>query len=163
MFSLARAKDPTRSQVIRDLDSDMSRTFTLHDDDASSADDLPQNEIEKRLQAQREMQMVSKASYSSFHHPFLVVSCSFLGFVSITVRLINPQLDLGTGRREYVTTNDKPLPRELRVSKQQLLRARKVEEEGTDAAKWAQENRPALTAWNSRSQVPLCYSELTST
>jgi hypothetical protein len=142
----------------------MSRTLTLHDDDASSADDLPQSEIEKRLQAQREMQMVSKASHFSFHHPFLVVSCSFLGFVSTTnVRLINPQLDLGTGRREYVTTNDKPLPRELRVSKQQLLRARKVEEEGTDAAKWAQENRPALTAWNSRSQVPLCYSELTST
>lgn len=58
-------------------------------------------------------------------------------------------LDLGTGRREYVTSHDKPIPRELRVSKEQLLRARKVNEEGTDAAKWYQQNKEALNAWNS--------------
>ncbi len=50
-----------------------------------------------------------------------------------------------------MTAHDKWLPPEFRISTQQLLRARQVEEEGTEAAKLFQENKSQVTAWNSES------------
>lgn len=61
----------------------------------------------------------------------------------------NLQLDLGTGRREYVTTVDKPPPREFRASTAELLRGRVVNQCGSDASKWFMENKTAINAWHS--------------
>lgn len=48
-----------------------------------------------------------------------------------------------------MTTVDRPLPTELKLSKEQLLQARKVNEKGTKAATLFQQNKQALNAWNS--------------
>lgn len=156
MASLRGDRASARINANRHLDSDMSPSVSLnYDEDSSDDDGAPTGEDEERLQAQRKMQMVSRPSTSASDHLVHVPLGFFLALVIRIVQLIHAQLDLGTSRREFVTTCDKPLARELRQSTQQLLRTRQVEEEGTDAARWFQENRTAVTAWNSESRMPV--------
>ena len=62
--------------IDRDRDSDMSRPSTLRDHGSSAGDGGNHEADEERMQAQKNMQMVSGLPFRIFQHSFLLFSCS---------------------------------------------------------------------------------------
>lgn len=60
------------------------------------------------------------------------------------------QIDLGAGRRNYVTSHDTPVPIEVQRANRILEQTRQLNQRGSAAALLGQQNKSQLDAWNSK-------------